>query len=137
MIVTDANVIAQLVLPSDNQALIIHIYEMEKDWLAPILWRSEFRNVLKKYLRANIIDHSLAQHAMAKILETIGKNEFVIDSYKVIQLLAESTVSAYDAEYVALAQETESRLVTFDKKLISLFPDVAVHPDDFLSSTSS
>lgn len=110
---------------------------MEKDWLAPILWRSEFRNVLKKYLRANIIDHSLAQHAMAKILETIGKNEFVIDSYKVIQLLAESTVSAYDAEYVALAQETESRLVTFDKKLISLFPDVAVHPDDFLSSTSS
>lgn len=74
---------------------------------------------------------------MAKILETIGKNEFVIDSYKVIQLLAESTVSAYDAEYVALAQETESRLVTFDKKLISLFPDVAVHPDDFLSSTSS
>jgi predicted nucleic acid-binding protein len=137
MIVTDANVIAQLVLPSDNQSLIIHLYEKEKDWLAPILWRSEFRNVLKKYLRANIIDHSLAQHAMAKILETIGKNEFVIDSYKVIQLLTESTISAYDAEYVALAQETGCRLVTFDKKLISLFPDVAVHPDDFLSSTNS
>jgi hypothetical protein len=34
-------------------------------------------------------------------------------------------------------QETESRLVTFDKKLTSLFPDVAIHPDDFLRSINS
>jgi hypothetical protein len=32
---------------------------------------------------------------------------------------------------------TESKLITFDKKLISLFPDVAVHPADFLSSINS
>jgi len=32
---------------------------------------------------------------------------------------------------------TENRLVTFDKKLIDLFPDVAIHPEDFVGSTNS
>lgn len=74
---------------------------------------------------------------MLEALEFMAHRVFDMNSYRIIDLIGSSRVSAYDAEYVALAQETGSRLVTFDKKLIDLFPDVAIHPEDFLDAASS
>jgi predicted nucleic acid-binding protein len=36
--------------------------------------------------------------------------------------------SSYDAEFVVLAQHLQCPLLTFDRKLLQLFPDVAVQP---------
>ena len=36
--------------------------------------------------------------------------------------------SSYDAEYVVLAKDLNCRLLTFDRKLLQLFPDVALKP---------
>lgn len=37
-----------------------------------------------------------------------------------------------DCEFVALADDLNSKLVTFDKGIIKEFPDLAVHPADFI-----
>lgn len=74
---------------------------------------------------------------MIEGLEFMGHREHDANSYRIVDIIGSSRVSAYDAEYVALAQETGSKLVTFDKKLIDLFPDVAIHPEDYLSAASS
>jgi predicted nucleic acid-binding protein len=37
--------------------------------------------------------------------------------------------SSYDAEFVLLAKQLECPLLTFDRKLLELFPDVAVKPE--------
>jgi hypothetical protein len=36
--------------------------------------------------------------------------------------------SSYDAEYVVLAKDLNCRLLTFDRKLLQLFPEVALKP---------
>jgi predicted nucleic acid-binding protein len=47
-------------------------------------------------------------------------------------LAAGSTCSAYDCEFVALAQELGTVLVTMDKQILRDFPDVAVSIDTFV-----
>ncbi len=46
MIVVDSNVLAYLYLPGEYTAAAEVLLEHDSDWAAPILWRSEFRNIL-------------------------------------------------------------------------------------------
>ena len=49
-----------------------------------------------------------------------------VDSAAVMDLVAASTCSAYDCEFVALARHIGIPLVTEDAGLIRAFPDVAI-----------
>lgn len=51
MIVVDSNVLAYLYLPGTYTAAAESLLEQEPNWAAPILWRSEFRNILAGYMR--------------------------------------------------------------------------------------
>ena len=51
MIVVDTNVIAYFYLPTEHTPLAEKLMMQEPVWAAPILWRSELRNVLALYLR--------------------------------------------------------------------------------------
>lgn len=45
MIVVDSNVLAYLYLPGEHTAAAERLLEREPEWAAPVLWRSEFRNI--------------------------------------------------------------------------------------------
>lgn len=49
MIVVDSNVLAYLYLPGEYSTAAEALLEQDSDWAAPILWRSEFRNILAGY----------------------------------------------------------------------------------------
>jgi hypothetical protein len=51
MIVVDTIVIAYLWLPGNRTAAAERLLRKDSDWNAPLLWRSEFRNVLAGCLR--------------------------------------------------------------------------------------
>ena len=51
MIVTDTNVIAYLYLEGERSVQVEKVLEKDPHWVAPLLWRSEFRNVLALYMR--------------------------------------------------------------------------------------
>ena len=55
MIVVDSNVLAYLYLPGDRMADAEALLELDPDWAAPVLWPSEFRNILAGYLRRKTI----------------------------------------------------------------------------------
>jgi hypothetical protein len=61
MIVVDSSVIAYLYLPGEHTAAAEALLEQGADWAAPILWRSEFRNILAGYMRRKFIplDHAI------------------------------------------------------------------------------
>jgi predicted nucleic acid-binding protein len=52
-------------------------------------------------------------------------NEYEVPSAQVMQLVDSSECSAYDCEFVALAQHLGVPLVTADKKILREFPAIA------------
>lgn len=57
----------------------------------------------------------------------------VVEPIEVLELIKTSSCSAYDCEFVALAKDLEVPLLTFDKKILSEFPEVAIHPKNFIA----
>ena len=55
MIVVDSNVLAYLYLPGEHTADAEALLERDPDWASPVLWRSEFRNILAGYLRRRML----------------------------------------------------------------------------------
>jgi predicted nucleic acid-binding protein len=49
----------------------------------------------------------------------------------VLELASRSGCSAYDCEFVALAQDLEVPLVTNDRQILKAFPTIAISPSAF------
>lgn len=126
MIVVDTNVIAYLYLPSAHTPLAERLLAHDADWVAPLLWRSELRNVLALYLRRQQLDFEQALAIQGEAESLLAEGEYESDSLQVLRLVQTSDCSAYDCEFVALARHLGVRLVTQDKKVLAAFPEVAV-----------
>ena len=125
MIVVDTNVIAYLLLPSEWSAAAEALYQADPSWATPVLWRSELRNILTGYVRRGALSLESAVELQHAAQEMLCANELNIESRNVLQLAQQSGCSAYDCEFVALAQQTNSRLYTLDNKVLKAFPDIA------------
>jgi predicted nucleic acid-binding protein len=55
-----------------------------------------------------------------------------VSSEKVLELAMQSNCSAYDCEYVALAQDLGVPLVTADKQILKAFPKIAISMEKFV-----
>ena len=126
MIVVDTNVIAYLAMPSPYTEAAERLLLREPDWAAPLLWRSEFRNVLSLYLRKGLIRFEEALEIQEEMELLFHGREYDAASLDVLSLVNQSDCSAYDCEFVALAKGLGVRLVTMDRKLVSCFPHIAV-----------
>ena len=126
MIVVDSNVVAYLYLPGEYTVAAEALLDRDPDWAAPILWRSEFRNILAGYLRRKAITFEQANCLQAEAESLLAGAEYEVDSYAVLELVRESDCSVYDCEFVALALTLNTQLVTMDKKLLRAFPKSAV-----------
>ena len=126
MIVVDTNVLAYLYLPGEYTAIAESLLERDPEWAAPMLWRSEFRNILAGCMRRGRLNFQQAASVQREAESLLGGSEFDVDSLSVLELVRDSDCSAYDCEFIALAVNLESKLVTLDKKLLAAFPKNAV-----------
>lgn len=126
MIVVDTNILAYLYLPGEYTALAEELLETTDAWAVPILWRSEFRNILAGCLRRNELSFENAIALQLEAESLVAGNEYEVDSRKVLELVRDSNCSAYDCEFVALAQSLNTHVVTADKKILQAFPDTAI-----------
>ena len=126
MIVADTNLIAYLFIEGEFTKQAESIYQSDSNWIAPYLWRSEFRNILAFYLRKEILSLAESKTIAKSAEELLMDNEFELDSEDILGLAASSSLSAYDCEYVVLAQKLEVKLITNDKKILRQFPDFAI-----------
>jgi predicted nucleic acid-binding protein len=126
--VADTNVLAALMLPTAENAGVIGLFRQDPDWRLPPLWRSEFRHVLLKYVRAGILEPAQAVALWGKAVERFALQEEPVDGQRVLELAIQSGCSSYDAELVVLAEQLGCRLLTFDRKLLQLFLAVTLQP---------
>ncbi len=123
MIVVDSNVLAYLYLPGERTADAEALLEQDPEWAAPVLWRSEFRNILAGYTRRKVLTFAQACSLQSEAEDLLSGAEFEVDSRAVLELVRDSDCSAYDCEFVALAIKLDTKLVTADKKLLRAFPN--------------
>jgi predicted nucleic acid-binding protein len=128
----DTNIICYLYLNGEFSKLAEKVFKSDPEWAAPILWRSEFRNVLALYLRKGILEVQNSLKIMEEAEHLMKGNEFLIPSIKIMELVSASNCSAYDCEFVALAQDLNLSLITMDKNVLNQFPKIAKSPKSIL-----
>ncbi len=126
MIVVDSNVLVYLYLPGEYTADAEALLENDPDWAAPLLWRSEFRNVLAGYMRRKTLTFDQAYAVQCEAENLLAGSEFEVDSHAVLEMVRGSACSAYDCEFIALATKLNTKLVTMDKKVLRAFPKRSV-----------
>lgn len=136
MIVVDTNVIAYLLLPGAATPAAERLVREDAEWCAPLLWRSEFCNVLAGYLRRRNVELAAAIRIAEAASGLVRGREFSVRAADVLEAVSMSTCSAYDCEFVVLARELRLPLVTTDRRILRDFPDIATALPEFAAGSS-
>ena len=136
MIVVDTNVVAYLLIAGQHTAAARATLLRDPEWTAPLLWRSEFRNVLGLYLRKRQLSLAEAMSMYDTAEGLLAGRERMVESREVLVLASESGRSAYDCEFIALARQLQRKLVTADRPLLASFPDDTVSLERFGSAVA-
>ena len=125
MIVADTNLIAYLVIDGQHTAVARRIREQDPDWRVPPLWRSEFLNVLATAVRSGVLTEEQAFLAWDLAVSIVGRSEVEPGAAAVLATALRRGLSAYDAQFVVVAESLRALLVTGDRKILRACPDVA------------
>jgi len=126
VIVVDTNAIAYLFINGDYSDQAAALLKSDPVWLVPLLWKSEFRNILALYFRQGHVSLNEAQSIINEAEEFLSGNEYEVNSFEVLDLVSNSKCSAYDCEFVALAKRFGLDFYTSDKKILKGFPEIAL-----------
>ena len=126
MIVADTNLVAYLVIGGVHTTPARAVYRKDPHWVLPRLWRSEFLSVLAVSVRAKVLSEAQARTAWMSARALVGSGERDPDPLRALHLAVEKGISAYDAQFVALAQMLGTVLVTADRQLARRCPESAV-----------
>jgi predicted nucleic acid-binding protein len=89
----------------------------DRDWHMPVFWRVEWANVLTNYARHGDMPQADAL-ALMKKSESLGFiTDHAVDQAAALELSLKLKVTAYDAQFLALAKHLGVPCVTSDKAL--------------------
>ena len=132
MIVVDTNILVYFFVSGSHADTVEKVRAADSDWHAPLLWQSEFRNAMAGYLRRGETTLEHAVSTIQRVRSVMDGQEHDVNSAHVMRLVSESRCSAYDCEFVALAQQLNVPLVTSDRRILSDFQSVATTPAQFV-----
>ena len=136
MIVVDTNVLIYYFVNSNKSPTAVDLFARDPVWVAPFLWRSEFRSTVLLYLRKELLSFPQVLQIVQAAESLMVDREFYLPATEILQLAQNSSCSAYDCEYVALAKEMGVALVTEDRQILREFPETAVSMAGFLANGS-
>jgi len=122
VIVVDVNVVAYFLIEGDKTASARELLHRDPDWRLPVLWRHEYLNVLATFAREGGATVAEARTIWRRGVELFGPREQNMDMESALVLATENRVSAYDAQYIALARQLRTVCVTEDRRLLRMFP---------------
>jgi predicted nucleic acid-binding protein len=126
VIVADTNLLVYLYVHGQSTGQAEAAVTRDPHWAAPLLWRSEFRNVLVGMVRRGAIVVDDAIRVTREAEHWMHGREYAVPSDLVLRLAAQSGCSADDCEFAALAQDLGVSLVTADHQVLAAFPRTAV-----------
>jgi predicted nucleic acid-binding protein len=135
MIVVDCNVIAYLLIQGEKTSLARSLWKRDNNWWMPTLWLHEFLNILATNERTGNLRLKTCHEILGLALSLFGTKSREVDTAYTLSLAAEHRVTAYDAQYIALAQSMNLLLVSEDRRLRQVAPQTAYSMKSFLGKT--
>lgn len=132
MIVVDTNVVHYCWVRGQHTEIAQAVRQRDPDWHVPILWRSEMRNVLTAYLRRGLLSRPEIVRILNVADQALAESEHMVADDLVFDVVTNSTLTAYHAEFIALASALSVPLVTADKTVLKAFPDRALTMEQFV-----
>ena len=131
MIVVDTNIIAYRFIKGDRTEKVLKAQQKDPDWILPSLWRHEFLNVLSTAARNKVLNTDQCLEVWKSAVRVLHSLERNVDMVKALSLSLETSISAYDAQYITLAESVRIKCLTEDRNLLKTFPAVAVSLEQF------
>lgn len=133
MIVVDTNILVYFYIQGDFTEAAAQVHAKDADWVAPFLWRSEFRNTALLFLHKELLTVAQVIEITQTAQNRMRDYEFHVNTDKVFQLASQGNCSAYDCEFIALSKELQIPLITADTRILREFPNTAVSPEEFIA----
>ena len=133
MIVIDANILIYSLIEGDYSLLAKQLRVKESDWRTVKLCLHEVLNVLVTYQRRGMLTLEQCQERLDHTQRFMQVAQCDVDMSATLTVATQYAITAYDAQYVALAQSLNAPLITEDKKLRQAVPWIAFSMHDFLS----
>jgi predicted nucleic acid-binding protein len=122
VLLVDTNVVAYLLIQGDHTASAQELRRRDRDWRSEAFLLVEFTNVLASSIATNRMSVPLAQDFLAKAVSLFDGKLARMAHASVLSIAARHRVSAYDAHFLALADQLGRRLVTEDSRLRAAAP---------------
>ena len=133
MIVIDTNLVAYALIEGARTALAFQVQEKDAQWRLPVLWQHEFLNILATYVQHAGMEPHEALAIWDRALTLLTPCERLVDMTLALHLALTHRVSAYDAQFIALAQSLNVVCLTEDRRLLKAFPHRTMSMRQFCS----
>lgn len=126
MIVADTNLVLYLVTGGQFVPEAEAARSRDRVWVVPYLVKYELGNALATYVKHDQLTRDEAVRRFRHGLAFVQISDIESDPVAIFNLCRTGGLSAYDAEFVWLAQTLGVQLVTGDQDVIREFPNVAI-----------
>jgi predicted nucleic acid-binding protein len=113
---------AHLLIDGDLTTTALALRRRDPDWRSEAFFMVEFTNILVASVAAKRMNLVMAERCSLEARSLVSGKLARVPHAPVLATAAQYRVSAYDARFLALAQQLGSRLVTEDLKLRSAAP---------------
>lgn len=121
VVVVDTNILAYLLISGDRTTEAQALFVQDTDWKSEAFLLVEFSNILATYQRLGELSGSQAQGLLNEA-EARMNSLIILPHITALRTARKFSVSAYDARFLATAENLGARLVTEDKKLRAAAP---------------
>lgn len=137
MIVADTNLIAYRLIDGEQTELALAVSSNDPEWFVPPLWRHEFLSVLSVHCRHGNLTEKEGLVIFERAVLLLQHREHQPNLSEALAVALKKKITPYDAQFVLLARQLGTSLVTSDRELIRKFPDLAVSPRGFIERMPS
>lgn len=122
MVIVDTNIIAPLYVWSARTDTVGELFAQDAVWRTEPLALIELSNVLITYERSRYITAATARDCLNRAAAFLQPHFFRVSHQAALEAALDYRVTAYDARFLALAQQVGARLITEDAKLRAAAP---------------
>ena len=122
MLLVDTNIIAPLYVRSARTDAVEELFARDAVWRTEPLALIELNNVLITYARSRYITAATARDCLNRAAAFLQPQLFRVSHQAALEAALDYRVTAYDARFLALADQLGSRLVTEDARLRAAAP---------------